>query len=138
MHGRPKIVEFSSRWEARQRAHYDRRMLSTGTVGCTRLINDPYDSAISLSCHGGKRSRMAKPIPSHGRPVAFMWAARALQKTFVFATRDRIELRQTVAIAVGLRRCHDLRAPNQQQPSGSSFGLCVWWLCNPRLPAGLV
>src|ERR1700751_1106803 len=38
---RPKIVEFFGRWEAQQRAHCDRRTLSTGTVACTRLINDP-------------------------------------------------------------------------------------------------
>ena len=37
----PKTVEFFSRWEAPERAQYDRRMLSTGTVACTRRINDP-------------------------------------------------------------------------------------------------
>jgi len=46
---RPKIVEFFGRWEAQQRAHCGRRTLSTGTVACTRLIDDPCNSAGALS-----------------------------------------------------------------------------------------
>ena len=56
-------VEFFSRLEAQQRVQCDRRMLSTGTVACKRLINDPFPR------HA--QSRMAKPIPSHGRRQAF-------------------------------------------------------------------
>jgi hypothetical protein len=39
---KPKIVESFGRWEAQQRAHGDRRTLSTETVACTRLTDDPW------------------------------------------------------------------------------------------------
>jgi len=39
-----------------------------------------------------------------GRLPLFVWAARALQKTVVFSTRDTIELSQMVAIKI-IYRC---------------------------------